>query len=180
MTGTLLLAAAAFTANPPDEPQASTTKNSAIASLDAAKQSSTASRGAGKLPTADKRKIPCKTQENASLCYWTHGRLSIYEGSVPYRIWKIGTHRLLGVFSGPSHYPALTNDDIFKPELPPELYGAYEADNRRLKRETGISWAVPPPVFGDFEVCPLRPEQKGERQPVCIDSAKNIFVQRDY
>lgn len=114
------------------------------------------------------------------MCYWAHGRLSIYEGSVAYRIWKIGTRRMLGVFSGPSHYPALTNDDIFNPELPTELYRAYEADNRRLKRETGIEWAVPPPVFADFEVCPLRPENNRERQPVCIESAKNIFVQHDY
>ena len=114
------------------------------------------------------------------MCYWTHGRLSIYEGTVPYRIWKIGTHRLLGVFSGPSHYPAETDDDVFKPELPAELYNAYGADNQRLKRETGTMWAIPPPVFADFEVCPLRPEIRGERQPVCIESAKNIFIEKSY
>ncbi len=175
VTGTLLLAVvAAFTANPPGEPQASATKNSGTASQDAGKQSATASPGVGK------RKIPCKTQENASMCYWTHGRLSIYEGGVPYHIWKIGTRRLLGVFNGPSRYPALTDDDISNPELPTELNRAYAADNRRLKRETGIGWAIPPPVFADFEVCPLRPEREGERQPVCIESAKNILVQYEY
>jgi hypothetical protein len=131
-------------------------------------------------PSARGRKIPCKTSENASLCYWTHGRLSIYEGTVPYRIWKIGTYRLLGVFSGPSHYPAVTDDDVFDPELPAELLDAYEANNRRQKHVTGTMWAIPPPVFADFQVCPLRPKIKGERQPVCIESAKNIFIEKDY
>jgi hypothetical protein len=173
------MVAAAFTANSPGEPQASATKTSGTASQDATKQSSTASPDTG-TSSASKRKIPCKTPENASQCYWTHGRLSIYEGAVPYNIWKIGTRRLLGVFSGPSHYPALTDDDISNPALPAELDRAYEADNRRHKKATGIMWAIPPPVFADFEVCPLRPEKNGERQPVCMESAKNIFVQHDY
>ena len=98
---------------------------------------------------------------------------------ITYRIWKVGTHRLLGVFSGPSHYPALTDEDMENPELPAELLQAYEADNRRHKRATGELWTIPPPAFADFEVCPLRPEQKGARQPVCIESARNIFVQDD-
>jgi hypothetical protein len=171
-----LAVALAFTATPPGKPQGSATNNSATVSQDAAKQSSTASAGTS---STNKRKIPCKTPENASQCYWTHGRLSVYEGAVPYNIWKIGTRRLLGVFSGPSHYPALTDDDIFNPALPAELDRAYEADNRRHKKATGIMWAIPPPVFADYEVCPLRREIKGERQPVCIESAKNIFIQQD-
>jgi len=28
-----------------------------------------------------KRKIPCKTPTNASSCYWTHGRLGLYNGT---------------------------------------------------------------------------------------------------
>jgi len=130
--------------------------------------------------SASKRKIPCKTPENPSLCYWTHGRLSVYNGSPSFRIWQIGTRHILGVFNGPSHYPARTNDDIENPELPSELYRAYEADNRRLKRETGIMWAIPPPAFADFEACPLRPEIKGWMQAVCIESTKNIIIERDH
>ncbi len=42
-----------------------------------------------------KRKILCKTPENASTCYWTRGKLNFYDPS--YRIWKIGTKRVLGV-----------------------------------------------------------------------------------
>ncbi len=167
----LLAMTALFTASVARQSQAPAPGQADPASQDQPKNSATASAN------PSRRKIPCKTPGNASLCYWTHGRLSIYEGTVPYRIWKIGTHRLLGVFSGPSHYPAVTDDDVFNPELPAELLDAYEADNQRLKRETGTMWAIPPPVFADFEVCPLRPEIKDERQPVCIESAKNIFVQ---
>jgi hypothetical protein len=174
-SGTLmLLAVTAFiAANVPGEPQAPATAGAGGASQDQAKPPEKASS------RADHRKIPCKTPGNASLCYWTHGRLSAYEGMVTYRIWKVGTRRLLGVFSGPSHYPARTDEDIENPEFRVELDKAYEADNKRHKRATGIMWTVPPPVFADFEVCPLRPEEKGVRRPVCIESAKNIFVQDD-
>lgn len=53
----------------------------------------------------------------------------------------------------------------------------------RLSTNIGVSikdaipeW--PDPVFADFEVCPLEPEHKGEMRAVCVESAKNIFVQR--
>lgn len=58
------------------------------------------------LPQAtQKRKIPCKTPENATSCYWTRGRLTFYNINVSYRIWKVGTKRILSVYSGPSTYP---------------------------------------------------------------------------
>jgi len=160
-------------ANVPGEPQAPSAAGADTTSRDQPKPSAKAS------PSASARKIPCKTPENASMCYWTHGRLSVYNGNPSFRIWKIGTHRLLGVFNGPSHFPPRIpsfDDDVFNPELPAELYGAYEADNRRLKREIGIMWAIPPPVFADFEVCPLEPEHKGWMQGACIESVKNIFI----
>ena len=31
-------------------------------------------------------------------------------------------------------------------------------------------------VFGDFEICPLEPERKGERQYACVESTKITFV----
>ncbi|HXN51123.1 MAG TPA: hypothetical protein VN943_04240 [Candidatus Acidoferrum sp.] len=168
----LLAMTALLTASVARKPQAPATGTAGPASQDRPKSTTTASAN------PSRRKIPCKTPENASLCYWTHGRLSFYEGWVNYQIWKIGTRRMLGVFSGPSHYPALTNQDL-EPEFPLELNRAYEADNRRHKKATGMMWTIPPPVFADFEVCPLRPEQEGERQPVCIEAAKNIIVQND-
>lgn len=124
------------------------------------------------------RKIPCKIPENASSCYWTHGRLSVYEGGPPsYRLWKIGTHRILGIFNGPSHFPPTLEEYDDYPEFPANLDEAYEADSRRMKKAVGFTWTFPPSVFADFEVCPLEREKKGEMQAVCLESAKNIFVE---
>lgn len=165
----LLAVTAAFVAEVPRQSQAPSTGVAASSRQPKGSEKASASGG--------RRKIPCKAPENASQCYWTRGRLSVYEGAVTFRIWKVGTRRMLGVFSGPSHYPVQTNDDMENPEFPSKLEKALEADNRRLKRITGNMWTFPPPVFADFEVCPLRPEEKGVRQPVCIESARNIFVQ---
>lgn len=115
------------------------------------------------------------------MCYWTHGRLSVYEGGAPsYRLWKIGTRRILGIFNGPSHFPPAIEEYDENPELPATLLRAYEADNQRMKKKSGITWTIPPPVFADFEICPLAPERKGEMQSICIESAKNIFVEPEY
>src|SRR2546430_5308775 len=143
--GTLMLLAvtAAIIAKVPWQSRAPSTR--AAASQRQPKRSEKASASGGR------RKIPCKTPENASQCYWTHGRLSVYEGAVTFRIWKIGTRRMLGVFSGPSHYPVRTNEDMENPEFPADLDKALEADNQRLKRITGTMWTFPPPVFADFE-----------------------------
>jgi hypothetical protein len=174
VTGTLLLAVVtAFTANPPGEPQASATKNSGTVSQDQASSSAKTS------PGASKRKIPCKTPENASLCYWTHGRLSVYNGNPSLRIWRIGTRRILGVFNGPSHFPPRTIADDESPDLPVNLERAYEADHRRWKK-SGVRYYEFPVIFADFEVCPLEPEEKDEMQAVCVESAKNIFLQKSY
>ena len=64
-----------------------------------------------------KRVIPGKAPENAATCYWTHGRLNFYNGAPSYRIWKIGTKRILGVYSGPSTYPPRTAADSELPEF---------------------------------------------------------------
>jgi hypothetical protein len=109
-----------------------------------------------------RRKIACKTTSNASSCYWTHGRLAFYNGTPAYRLWKIGTHRLLGIYSGPSvdRENSLDNEG---PEFP-----------------QNVEAILPPPfegaVFGDFEVCPLEPEEPGVMQAACIESAKNLAL----
>ena len=130
--------------------------------------------------TAEKRKIPCKTPENTAMCYWTHGRLTFYNLNVSYRIWKVGTKRILILYSGPSAYPprGAAALDATNPEFPPNLEEVYKAEyKRRLAAKAPVpEW--PDPVFADFEVCPLEPEHKGEMQAVCVESAKSIFVQR--
>jgi hypothetical protein len=123
----------------------------------------------------EKRKIPCKTPENAASCYWTHGRLSIYNGNPPWRMWKVGTHRILAIFSGPSTFPPRNDQDSVNPELPPNLERAYKAEEPRKSR---LKEPFPDPAFADFEVCPLEPERKGEMQAVCIESVKDIFLQK--
>ncbi len=104
----------------------------------------------------------------------------VYNGNPSDRIWQIGTRRILGVFSGPSHFPPRTIADDENPELPAKLKRAYDADYRRWKRSNGNKDYEFPIIFADFEVCRLEPEKKGEMQAVCIESAKNIFLQKSY
>jgi len=111
----------------------------------------------------EKRKVVCKTADNAKTCYWTHGRVSLYNGGSPnLRLWKIGTHRILGIYSGPGAGPfddGRPEEDVV--ELPLNL----------MKHDfTKVS------VSGDFEVCPLAPEKEGRMQPACIESAKNLVL----
>ena len=107
-----------------------------------------------------RRTIPCKTPENTNSCYWQHGRIGYYNGTPAIRLWKIGTNRLLAIYSGPSvdRY-GLDNED---PQMPANL-------KRTLKPSQNQ-------VFGDFEVCPLEPEREGAMQAACIESAKNLAV----
>ena len=150
----LLAVASFFTAIVAGQPQVPAHERAGAASQEHA-NSSTKTRSSSK-----GRKIPCKTPENASLCYWAHGRLSIYNGNPSDRIWKIGTSRILGVFNGPSHFPPHTIADDEDPELPVNLGMAYEADYRRWKQSEGNRDYEFPVVFADFEVCPLEPEKK--------------------
>ena len=113
-------------------------------------------------PTA--RKIPCKTPEVATSCYWAHGRLGWGNGTPSFRLWKIGTKRVLGIYSGPS--VDRWGLDSERPELPVNLEKQF-AEFRDFLR-----------IFGDFEVCPLEPEKEGVMQAACIESAKNIVVEK--
>jgi len=119
-------------------------------------------------PQAPKeRHVLCKTEENTKTCYWTHGRLSLYNGGPPnFRLWKIGTHRLLGIYSGPGYGPfdpGFLKDEEGEVELPPTL----------MKNDFTKSAS-----FADFEVCPLAPEKEGHMQPACIESAKRLVIEK--
>ena len=108
-----------------------------------------------------KRKSSCKTPQNAKSCYWTHGRLGAGNGTPAFRLWKIGTRRVLGIYSGPTVEDSLDDEH---PELPANLMRKFRPlDNQ---------------VFADFEICPLEPERPGVMQAACIESAKNIVVQK--
>jgi len=115
---------------------------------------------ASNITAAPGRHIPCKTSANAAMCYWTHGRLGFYNGTPALRLWKIGTHRLLGIYSGPSvdRY-GLDNEN---PELPAKVERVFNPLQNR--------------IFADFEVCPLEAQRPHAMQAACIESAKNIVV----
>ena len=109
-----------------------------------------------------KRQVACKTAENAKTCYWTHGRLAAGNGTPSYRLWKIRTDRVLGIYSGPGA-EKIDELDNEHPELPSSL-DKYDLLQTR--------------IFGDFEVCPLEPEKDGYMQAACIESAKNIVSEK--
>jgi len=79
-------------------------------------------------------------------CFTVRGRLSAWNGNPTFRIWPIGTKRMLGVreeFDLPS-------------ELDPHL-GHFDDV-----------------VYANFEVCPLTAARAGAMQIVCVESARNI------
>ena len=81
-------------------------------------------------------------------CFTVHGRLSAWNGTPTYRIWRIGTKRILGV-----------SNDIL-----PESVAAK------------MGWDVE--AYGDFLVCPFSRERAGSMQRVCVESARNVKYQR--
>jgi hypothetical protein len=115
---------------------------------------------------AEKRTIACKTPANASSCYWTHGRLLVAQGAVNWRLWKIGTHNLLGIYSGPAGFL--------------HRYDTLDSENPELPGNLEVVFPVPDPsdveVYADFEVCPLERHIEGHMQAACIERAKHLIV----
>jgi hypothetical protein len=83
-----------------------------------------------------------------------HGRLSFYNGSPSFRIWVVGTHKIMGV------------QDADKPgvTMPRELLDILSQNLSDIQ------------IFADFEVIPLTEPKKGVMQIVRINAAKNIIV----
>ncbi len=167
----LLALVALFPAGVARQPEAPSPGGAGRVVRDQAKPSAATSARAG-------RKIPCKTPENASLCYWAHGRLSFYSVNFTWLLWKIGTHRLLKICDEPTYLSMQGTGDCADPDFPPNLERIYDADRHQWKRGGGHGDYYPPDVFGDFAICPLEPEREGERQYACVESAKITFVQK--
>jgi len=88
--------------------------------------------------------------------------LGYYNGTPACRLWKIGTHRLLGIYSGPSvDRLGLDNE---APEFPANVSRRWDPLQGR--------------IFADFEVCPLERQRPGAMQAACIESAKNIVAEK--
>jgi hypothetical protein len=79
-------------------------------------------------------------------CFVVHGRLSVWNGNPTFRIWPVGTKRMLGV-----------REEF---ELPPEL-------DPYLGRFDDV-------VYANFNVCPLTKNKPGVMQIVCVESATHI------
>lgn len=95
-------------------------------------------------------------------CFRIHGRAYFSNGTPDFRIWRVGTKRVLGVTA------TSTADDAEDPIVPAKLLRAFHAT---------ASNPFGNDVFGDFEVCPFTPERKGEMQMVCVQSAEHLVVQ---
>jgi len=125
---------------------------------------------AGSAADNSKRGIPCKTPENASSCYWTHGQLAYYNGIPPYRLQEtIRRDRIFGIYSGPSVDRG--GADSRNPEFPLNIARAFAQSN--LPHPADIQ------ITGLFEVCPLEPEEAGIVRAACIESAKELIVARE-
>jgi hypothetical protein len=81
-------------------------------------------------------------------CRRVHGRLQATNGSPSFRIWVVGTKRILGVAGDEGHEL-----------LPPGL-----------RQEVGLERII----YGDFEVCPVTPMRPGEMQRVCVNSGQRL------
>jgi hypothetical protein len=83
-------------------------------------------------------------------CFKVHGRLSNWNGNPTQRIWIIGTKRMLGV-----------REDTDLPKALGDKMGDFDDV-----------------AIGEFEVCPLTPEQKGRMQIVCVAAVSGVTVSR--
>ncbi|MBV9881915.1 MAG: hypothetical protein JO276_02805 [Sphingomonadaceae bacterium] len=93
-------------------------------------------------------------------CRDIHGRLSPYNGTPTYRIWILGTRRMLGVVGRSGHdlgdeYP-----------LPANLETAFGPRPFDLD------------IFGDFRVCPLTRARPGVMQSVYVVRGRHLLVRR--
>jgi hypothetical protein len=123
------------------------------------------------LSSAEKISHVCKSPEVADRCFQAHGRLIYGNGTPAMRLWQIGTHHEFGIYSSLQGYRCDQNGkclDNESPNLPPGV-------------EKFVYVPVPygPPVFADFEVCPLEPHIPGHMQAACIKSATHLFIQKN-
>lgn len=88
--------------------------------------------------------------------YEVHGRLSVYNGTPSFRIWIVGTKRILGVME----------DDDLDVAMPKELLDILAEDINDRQ------------VFADFKVTPCTTYERGVMQFVRIESARNVVVVR--
>jgi hypothetical protein len=92
--------------------------------------------------------------KRAESCFWVHGRLFAANGAPTFRIWPIGTKRILGVRGAhgsadplPAPVRALAEPDAFQVDL-----------------------------YGDYRVCALTQERPGHMRFVRIMQARRLVA----
>ena len=100
---------------------------------------------------AQETPIRCETPP-VEACAVRHGRLTSLQG-IPYRIWLIGTKRMI----------AVDNDPVLL--LPADAPGYLDPASPDHSE-----------IFGDFTICPLEQDQPGHLRRACVTSAKNLVV----
>ena len=93
-------------------------------------------------------------------CFAVHGRLYFAIGSPEIRLWPSGTHRVLGILAADGNDQGVLSEAMLE-----RLWGGRD---------------LPSQIWGDYEVCPLSPEQPGRMQMVCLASAAKLFVERPH
>ena len=91
----------------------------------------------------------------AEPCFWVHGRLFAANGAPTFRIWPIGTRRILGVVGRDDSGEAKTI-------LPEPVRALIVSDTDAVE------------VYGDFHVCPLQPDRPGWMRFVRMDRARSL------
>lgn len=102
---------------------------------------------------AQPQSIPVKCQELPALagkCFTVHGRLYVSNGTPSVRLLKIGTKRILGASDEGDDLPACLRKFL----------------------------AVGTFIYGDFFVCPLKPDRLGWMRPVCIELVSKLVLER--
>ncbi len=84
-------------------------------------------------------------------CAEHHGRYSTQNG-ITQRIWLVGTKRSVRV----------------------EGWGFLPTEVEKYTDMTSLEHSY---IFGDFEICPLEPDQPGHSRAVCVISARNLVIQ---
>lgn len=91
-------------------------------------------------------------------CFRVRGRLYFSETAPEIRLWRIGTHRVLGVLSWDGAERHALSEGMLE-----RMWGGRD---------------IPSRLYGEFEVCPLSPDRPGRMQMVCLASAGRLFVER--
>ena len=108
-------------------------------------------------PVHEAREKSCREHPQLiGKCFNVRGRLSVYNGAPAVRLWRIGTRRLLGISEQRFNVPGYRN-------LPESLAHELNGENE---------------ITGDFLVCPFTKPKPGEMQLVCIESAKNVSIEK--